>query len=113
MPRIDHDAEAARIRKELRRRVVCPGTTFFGNHVEDLGSGIVLTTCSEIRFGPIKADMDAIERRWFDNLKQTMALDISRSMTQGLPPKAIVERLLEIPEVRQALEMRAKGRARD
>ena len=53
--------------------------------------------------------MTDLERDWLARIKQTMALDISRSISAGMPPKAIVERLLEIPEVRQALEMRARG----
>lgn len=57
--------------------------------------------------------MTDLEQQWLDRIKQTMALDISRSMVAGLPPKAIVERLLEIPEVEQALRMRAKGRPKD
>jgi hypothetical protein len=52
-----------------------------------------------------------LEQQWLDRIKQTMALDISRSMADGMPPKAIVEVLLRIPELRQALEMRAKGRS--
>jgi hypothetical protein len=39
-------------------------------------------------------------------IKHTMSLDISRSMSAGLPPKAIVEVLLNIPEVEQAFHLR-------
>jgi hypothetical protein len=54
--------------------------------------------------------MTPIEQLWLDRIKQTMAVDIGRLMAAGLPPKAIVEKLFEIPEVAQAFEMRAKGR---
>jgi len=38
-------------------------------------------------------------------IKQTMSIDITRSMTSGLPPKAIVEVLFRIPEVEQAFHL--------
>lgn len=50
------------------------------------------------------------EQAWLDRMKQTMALELARCMRAGLPPKALIERLLQIPEVGEALEMRAKGR---
>jgi hypothetical protein len=48
---------------------------------------------------------------WLDRIKETMAVDIARFQYAGLPPKAIVEKLLEIPEVYQALHMRADRRS--
>jgi hypothetical protein len=37
-------------------------------------------------------------------------VDLSRFMSAGLPPKAIVEKLFEIPEFQQAFELRANAR---
>jgi hypothetical protein len=45
---------------------------------------------------------------WLDRLKQTMSVDIARFA--GLPAEAIVEKLMEIPEVEQAFRMRADRR---
>jgi hypothetical protein len=47
---------------------------------------------------------------WLDRIKQTIAVDIGRFQTAGLPPKAIVEKLMEIPEFAHALQMRADRR---
>lgn len=47
---------------------------------------------------------------WLTRLKQTMAVDLGRFMSAGYPPKAIIENLCEIPEVGQALQMRADRR---
>jgi hypothetical protein len=57
--------------------------------------------------------MTDLEEQWLERIKQTMALDLARGMTAGLPPKALIEMLLKIPEVEQALRMRAKGRPKD
>jgi hypothetical protein len=45
---------------------------------------------------------------WLDRLKQTMAVDVARFA--GLPGEAIVEKLMQIPEVEQAFRMRADRR---
>lgn len=48
---------------------------------------------------------------WLAKMKVTMAVDLSRFMSAGLPPRAIIERLFEIPEVSQAFHLRAhRGR---
>jgi hypothetical protein len=53
---------------------------------------------------------DPISADWLAKMKHTLAVDLSRFMTAGLPPRAIVEKLFEIPEVEQAFELRAKAR---
>jgi hypothetical protein len=40
-------------------------------------------------------------------IKRTLAVDIGRFMTAGLPPKAIVDKLWDIPEVEQAFYLRS------
>jgi hypothetical protein len=47
-------------------------------------------------------DLKAI---WLDRIKQAMALDIARLQSAGLPPRAIVEKLFEIPELEKAMDM--------
>lgn len=47
---------------------------------------------------------------WLDRIRGTMAVDIGRGISAGLEPEAIVAMLLEIPEVDQALRMRADRR---
>lgn len=47
---------------------------------------------------------------WLPRLKQTMALDLSRFMSAGMPPRAIIERLMDIPEVGQAFHLRENRR---
>jgi hypothetical protein len=41
-----------------------------------------------------------------------MAIDLARGMSAGIPPAGLVEMLFRIPEVEQAMRMRAKGRRR-
>jgi hypothetical protein len=53
---------------------------------------------------------DPISADWLAKMKHTLAVDLSRFMTAGLPPRAIVEKLFEIPEVYQAFQMRADRR---
>jgi hypothetical protein len=53
---------------------------------------------------------DPLAADWLDRIKQTIAVDLSRFMSAGLPPKAIVEKLFEIPEFQQAFELRANAR---
>jgi hypothetical protein len=55
-------------------------------------------------------DLTPAEQAWLDRMKQTMALELARCMRSQMPPAALIERLLQIPEVGEALEMRAKGR---
>lgn len=43
---------------------------------------------------------------WLTNLKYTMSLDVGRFIAAQWPPRAIVEGLFEIPEVRQAFHLR-------
>lgn len=43
---------------------------------------------------------------WLANLKYTMALDLSRGMSAGIPPKGLVAMLFEIPEVSQGAHLR-------
>jgi hypothetical protein len=43
-------------------------------------------------------------------LQRTIAIDIGRFQSAGLPPKAIVTKLMEIPEVDQALHLYANRR---
>jgi len=54
-----------------------------------------------------------IESEWLDRIQQTMAVDIGRFQSAGLPPKAIVTKLFEIPEVAEAFELRATRRVSD
>lgn len=49
------------------------------------------------------------EQQWLDRLKRTMAIDLARGMTAGIPPKALVEMLFQIPEVEEAFYLRAKA----
>jgi hypothetical protein len=58
---------------------------------------------------------DAKERRmsvedWLERMQQTIAVDIGRFASAGLPPSAIVVKLFEIPEVAQAFHLRARGK---
>jgi hypothetical protein len=54
-------------------------------------------------------ESDPIAEQFIERLKQTMAADIGRFVRAGRTPEQIVDGLLEIPEVRQAIELRAKG----
>jgi hypothetical protein len=47
---------------------------------------------------------------WLTRIKATMAIDLARFMTVGLPPKALIEKLFEIPEVAQAFHLRERGK---
>jgi hypothetical protein len=47
---------------------------------------------------------------WLTRMKTTMAVDVARFMTAGLPPKAIIAKLFEIPEVSQAFHLRERGK---
>lgn len=42
---------------------------------------------------------DPLTADWLAKMKVTMAVELSRGMTQGLPPKALIELLFGIPEV--------------
>ena len=44
---------------------------------------------------------------WLARIKQTMAVDLSRFQSAGLPPKAQIERLFQIPEVADAFYLRS------
>lgn len=48
-----------------------------------------------------------LTEQWLDRIKATMAVDLARGMTAGIPPAALVELLFQIPEVSQAFAMRA------
>jgi len=54
--------------------------------------------------------MPDLSDTWLDRIKQTIAVDLGRFMGAGMPPRAIVEKLFEIPEVQQAFELRARAR---
>ena len=58
------------------------------------------------------SELSPLEQQWLDRMKQTMAVELARGMTAGIPPKGLIDLLLGIPEVREALEMRAKGKGR-
>lgn len=45
---------------------------------------------------------------WLANLKYTMAIDVGRFIAAQWPPRAIVEGLMEIPEVADALAYRER-----
>ena len=47
---------------------------------------------------------------WLGRMQQTIAVDIARFASAGLPPKAIVVKLFEIPEVAQAFHLRGRGK---
>jgi hypothetical protein len=47
---------------------------------------------------------------WLARIKETMAIDLTRFMAAGLPPKALIEKLFEIPEVAQAFHLRERGK---
>jgi hypothetical protein len=53
------------------------------------------------------APMTDLSADYIAKIKRTLAIDIGRFMTAGLPPKAIVEKLWEIPEVEQAFYLRS------
>jgi hypothetical protein len=46
---------------------------------------------------------------WLSRLKQTMALDLSIAMQSQMPPKACIEFLFRIPEVREAFHLRERS----
>lgn len=48
-----------------------------------------------------------LTEQWLTRIKATMAIDLARGMTAGIPPAALVELLFNIPEVDQAFAMRA------
>lgn len=50
------------------------------------------------------------DQLWLTKIKETMAIDVQRFVDAGLPPKVIVARLFEIPEVEQAFRLRANRR---
>jgi hypothetical protein len=54
-----------------------------------------------------------LEEQWLKRIKQTMAIDLARGMSAGIPPAGLVEMLFRIPEVEQAMRMRAKGPPKD
>jgi hypothetical protein len=60
-------------------------------------------------YGERMPESDPIAEQFIERLKQTMAADIGRFVRAGRTPEQIVDGLLEIPEVRQAIELRAKG----
>jgi hypothetical protein len=45
-----------------------------------------------------------------ERIKNTLALDLSIAMKQGLPPKACIEFLTRTPEFGEALELRSIAR---
>jgi hypothetical protein len=47
---------------------------------------------------------------WTAKIKETMAVDVSRGMRDGLDGRAIVEMLFAIPEVAQAVHLRARSK---
>jgi hypothetical protein len=47
---------------------------------------------------------------WLTRIKETMAIDLTRFMGAGLPPKALIEKLFDIPEVAQAFQLRERGK---
>jgi hypothetical protein len=47
---------------------------------------------------------------WLTRIKQTMAIDLARGMTAGIPPAALIELLFQIPEVEQAFELRSRAK---
>lgn len=47
---------------------------------------------------------------WLAKLKETMAVDLSRFIDEGMSPRMVVERLMDIPEVGQAFHLRANQR---
>lgn len=53
---------------------------------------------------------DPITDKWLADMKVTMATELSRGMTHGLPPKALIELLFGIPEVAQAFHLRGRSR---
>jgi hypothetical protein len=55
-------------------------------------------------------DLTPAEEAWLDRMKETMSLELARCMRSQMPPRALVERLMGIPEVDEAMRMRAKGR---
>ena len=46
--------------------------------------------------------MTDLEQQWLDRMKVTIAVELTRGMAQGRPPKALVDMLMAIPEVSQA-----------
>lgn len=47
---------------------------------------------------------------WIAEMKQTMAVDIGRGLRSGRSPAEVVEMLFNIPEVAEAMHMRAQGK---
>jgi hypothetical protein len=47
---------------------------------------------------------------WLTRIKETMAIDLTRFMAAGLAPKALIEKLFDIPEVAQAFHLRERGK---
>jgi hypothetical protein len=47
---------------------------------------------------------------WLERIKGTMAIDLDRYARAGLNGAALVDKLLKIPEVAQALHLRERGR---
>ena len=47
---------------------------------------------------------------WLGRLKQTMAIDLARGMSAGMPPRALIDLLFDIPEVSQAFHLRENRR---
>jgi hypothetical protein len=60
-------------------------------------------------YGERMPESDPIAEQFIERLKQTMAADIGRFVRAGRTPEQIVDGLMDIPEVRQAIELRAKG----
>jgi hypothetical protein len=54
--------------------------------------------------------MTTLTDQWLGRMKETLAVDVARFQTAGLPPRAIVEKLFDIPEVEQAFHLRANQR---
>jgi hypothetical protein len=53
------------------------------------------------------APMTDLSADYIAKMKRVLATEIGRLMTCGLPPKAIVDKLWEIPEVEQAFYLRS------
>lgn len=51
-----------------------------------------------------------IDNDWLTRMKETMAVELSRGITAGIPPKALITLLFGIPEVEQAFRLRARRR---
>lgn len=68
------------------------------------GEGNVINRGTFVKYGD-EAPMTDLKAIWLDRIKQAMAIDIARFQSAGLPPRAIVEKLFEIPELEKAMDM--------